>query len=273
MSQQSKALENGAAIGVNVRSRRPAREAADSVKRVISGATLVFVGTMVWQASNFVFNGVGAHVLGPARYGTLAASLALLSFVGPLLTATQAVTSRETTTLADRGELAKIRPMLRHYGLRVTGGGLILGAIVAGTSGWISSLFRLGSPWLVVIVGAVIPAYALGHVLAGVLQGAERFGRFALESLVEGSAKAGLRDPGHGAPVALGPFRHGSRRPELRRRRRDVPSNDTAAPGPQRALTGRCRYCRRRRHPGPRRPACLPSPVPAPVSPASHWPP
>ena len=190
MSQQSRALGN--AIGVNVRRRAPAREATDSVKRVISGATLVLGGTMVWQASNFVFNAVGAHALGPARYGALAASLALLSFVGPLLLAIQAVTSRETTTLADRGELAKIRPMLRYYGLRVTGGGLILGAIVVAMSGALSSLFHLGSPWLVVIVGVVIPGYALGHVLAGLMQGAERFGRFALESVVEGSAKAGF---------------------------------------------------------------------------------
>ena len=192
MSQQSGALENGAALRANVRSPGPAREATDSVKRVISGATLVFAGTMIWQASNFVFNAVGAHALGPARYGALAASLALLSFVTPLLAAIQAVTSRETTTLADRGELAKIRPMLRHYGLRVTGGGLILGAIVIATSGWLSSVFHLGSPWLVVVVGAVIPAYALGHVLAGLIQGSERFGRFALESVVEGSAKAGF---------------------------------------------------------------------------------
>lgn len=191
MSQQSKALENSA-IAVDVRSRGPAREATDSVKRVISGATLVLGGTMVWQASNFIFNAVGAHSLGPARYGALAACLALLSFVSPLLLAIQAVTSRETSTLADRGELAKIRPMLRYYGLRVACGGLILGVVVAATSGWLSSLFHLGSPWLVIVVGAVIPGYALGHVLAGLIQGAERFGRFALESVVEGSAKAGF---------------------------------------------------------------------------------
>lgn len=192
MSQQSKVLEDGVASGTNVRHRRPAREATDSVKRVISGATLVFLGTLVWQASNFLFNAVGAHALGPARYGVLAASLALLNFASPLLLAIQAVTSRETTMLADRGELAKIRPMLRHYGLRVIGGGLIAGAIVAAASGWLSQLFRLGSPWLVIIVGAVIPAYALGHVLAGLLQGAERFSRFAIESVIEGSAKAGF---------------------------------------------------------------------------------
>ena len=188
-------------------------------------------------------------------------------------TAIQAVTSRETTTLADRGELAKIRPMLRHYGLRVTGGGLILGAIVAGTSGWLSSLFRLGSPWLVVIVGAVIPALCAGPRPRRRVAGSRTIRPLRARERGRGIGQGGLRDPGHGAPVALGPFRHGSRRPELRRRRRDVPSNDTAAPGPRRALTGRCRHCRGRRHPGPRRPAGLPRPVPAPVSPASHWPP
>lgn len=147
-------------------------------------------GTLVWQASNFVFNAVGAHTLGPSRYGLLAASTSLLSFATPLLYAIQAVTSREVTSLVDRNELAKVKPMLRHYGLRVIGGGLVLGGIVAATSVWLSVLFHLGSPWLIVIVAATIPGYVCSHFLAGLLQGVERFGRFALESVIEGSAKA-----------------------------------------------------------------------------------
>ena len=55
-----------------------------------------------------------------------------------------------------------------------------------------SQVFHLGSPLLVVIVGATIPCYMAGHVLGGVLQGMERFHRFALESVIEGSAKAVL---------------------------------------------------------------------------------
>jgi O-antigen/teichoic acid export membrane protein len=192
MSQHSGALKmkNGAAVGMHRRSRKPARAATDSMTRLISGATLVLGGTMVWQASNFVFNAVGAHALGPARYGVLAAATALLSFATPLLMAIQAVTSRETTLLMDRNELAKLKPMFRYYGLKVTGGGLVLGGIVAAMSGWFSGVFRLGSPWLVVVIGAVIPGYVLGHFLAGLVQGSERFGRFALESVTEGSAKA-----------------------------------------------------------------------------------
>jgi O-antigen/teichoic acid export membrane protein len=189
MSQQSQALESGATTGTKARAWH-ARETPDSVKRVISGASLVLGGTLVWQASNFVFNAVGAHALGPARYGVLAAATALLSFATPLLYAVQAVTSREATSLVDRNEVAKVKPMLRHYGLRVIGGGLVLGGIMAAASVWLSAVFHLGSPWLIVIVAAAIPGYVCSHIFAGLLQGVERFGRFALESVIEGSAKA-----------------------------------------------------------------------------------
>ena len=147
---------------------------------------------MVGQASGFAFNAVGAHALGPARYGVLAASMALLSFVIPLLAAVQAVASRKATSLVARRELGKAAPLLRHYGLRVTCGALALSAVAAAASSWLSGLFHLGSPWLVVIVGATIPCYVASHLLGGLLQGVERFGRFALESVVEGLAKAVL---------------------------------------------------------------------------------
>lgn len=190
MSQSAEVLKGSAAAAADRRGSWPTRQLPDGVKRMISGASLVLGGTLVWQGSNFAFNAVGAHALGPARYGVLAATMALLSFATPLLAAIQAVASRETTSLVARNQLAKVKPMLRHYGLRVTGGGLALAGILAAASGWIARLFHLGSPWPVVVVAVAIPGYVVGHLLAGLLQGAERFGRFALESVVEGAAKA-----------------------------------------------------------------------------------
>jgi O-antigen/teichoic acid export membrane protein len=189
MSQPARGAGNAATLGVAARGDRPTREPA-ALRPMMSGASLVFGGTLVWQMSNFVFNAVGAHALGPARYGVLAASLALLGFANPLLIAVQSVASREATFLAASKQVAKVSPLLHYYGLRLTCGALALGGIVAATSSWLSGLFRLGSPWPVVIVGATIPCYLVSHLFAGVLQGVERFGRFALESVVEGSAKA-----------------------------------------------------------------------------------
>jgi O-antigen/teichoic acid export membrane protein len=162
------------------------------MKRIISGASVVLGGSLVGQVANFLFNSVGAHALGPARYGVLAASMALLSFAGPFLAAVQAVACRQATSLAARQQLWKVTPMLRHYGLRVTGGSLVLAGAAAAASSWISGLFHLGSPWLVVLIGATIPCYAAGHVLGGLLQGTEQFGRFALETVIEGATKAAI---------------------------------------------------------------------------------
>ncbi len=169
-----------------------ARRAPAGMKGMISGASLVLAGTMVGQAANFLFNAVGAHSLGPGRYGVLAASIALLSFAGPFFAAMQAAASRAAASLAARKQLWMVAPMLRHYALRMTGVSLVLAAAAAAASGWISGLFHLGSPWFVVLIGATIPCYTVGHILGGLLQGTERFARFALETVVEGSAKASI---------------------------------------------------------------------------------
>jgi O-antigen/teichoic acid export membrane protein len=190
MSQSAEVLGRASAPRAEQLTSWRGRRASAGMKRMISGASLVLGGTVVGQAAGFLFNAVGAHALGPERYGVLAASMALLSFAGPLLAALQAVASRSATSLAARKQLWKVAPMLRHYGLRVTGGSLVLAGAAAAASGWISGLFRLGSPWLVVLIGATIPCYTLGHILGGLLQGTERFGRFALETVVEASTKA-----------------------------------------------------------------------------------
>ncbi len=161
-----------------------------ALRRLINGASLVMAGTMVGQVSNFAFNAVGAHSLGPVGYGSLAASMALLSFAAPMLAAVQTVASRGTTSLVLLQQTRSLRPMLAHYGLRLAVGSLALGGAIALASVWISRMFHLGSPWLVVTIGAIIPCYLIGHLLGGLLQGAERFGRFAAESVAEGLTKA-----------------------------------------------------------------------------------
>ena len=190
MSASAQLLDNGTAPFPQTRAGRPTWQAPPALRRLINGASLVLAGTMVGQVSNFAFNAVGAHSLGPVRYGALAASMALLSFATPMLAAVQTVASRGTTSLLLRHQTRRLRPMLSHYGLRLAAGSLVLAGAIVLASAWISRLFHLGSPWLVVTVGAIIPCYVLGHLLGGLLQGAERFGRFAAESVAEGLTKA-----------------------------------------------------------------------------------
>jgi len=188
MSQRAVTLGSEPACAVSDWQSRP----GNRLKRLLGGATVVFVGTLIWQLSNFAFSAVSAHSLGPVKYGSLAASMALLSFASPLLAAAQTVTSRETTSFLARNEPWRIRPAFSHYTRRVAAGSLVLAGAIALASGWISRLFHLGSPWLVVLVGAMIPGYLVGHMLGGLLQGAQRFASFAAETAVEGLTKAAI---------------------------------------------------------------------------------
>ncbi len=155
MSQSAETLPVGTALDLNVRKERRALRA--KLPPSISGAALVLGGTLVWQASNFVFNAVGAHALGPARYGVLAASVALLNLRQP--------SSRcRTVHRQPRGLLAgdeyesgeRENSMLRFYGFRVVCAALALAGIAAAATRG-TGLFHLGFLRLVVIVGASIP--------------------------------------------------------------------------------------------------------------------
>ncbi|MCI4355400.1 MAG: hypothetical protein L3K06_08570, partial [Thermoplasmata archaeon] len=130
-------------VRVRGRTRAPGRSAASRLTPVVGGASVVFAGAAVGQVAGFVFNAVGAHALGPTHYGTLAASIALLSLASPLFTAVQTVASRETTSLVSRGELSALPTLLRRYGVRAVTGALVLGVLVAAASGWVSEVFRL----------------------------------------------------------------------------------------------------------------------------------
>lgn len=156
---------------------------------VVSGAALVFASAFAWQLAGFLFNAVGAHTLGPSKYGALAATIGLLALLAPVMLAVQAVASRETTSLLARDVDGALAPMVRRYGWRVCLSSCALGGTFAALASPIAAEFHLGSPWGVRLAGLCVAVYVPSHFLSGILQGAERFGRFALETVLEATAK------------------------------------------------------------------------------------
>ena len=190
---------------MNVRKERRALRA--KLPPSILGAALVLGGTLVWQASNFVFNAVGARASAqPAmecsrRAWHCSVSPALFSLPYSPPPAARSPRWR-------RVSLASIRPILRFYGFRVVCAALALAGIAAATSSWISGLFHLGSPWLVVIVGASIPGYVVSHLLGGVLQASSVLAACPTER-GRGMSEGDRRGCGYGTAVAF---------PDVRRR-------------------------------------------------------
>jgi O-antigen/teichoic acid export membrane protein len=156
---------------------------------LVRGSALLLGATLSWHASNFAFNAVSARALGTARYGALAAVVAISYVASPLFFSIQTVTSRITTKLVSSGEEDRLRGLLRYYGLRLGLGGLVLAAAVAIASSLLASFLHIPSGTPIAILGLAFLFAAITHVQRGVLQGCMRFGRFALSTLTEAIVK------------------------------------------------------------------------------------
>ena len=168
------------------------RTTASPLRILMAGGALVFAGTFVWQFSNFAFNSVAAHLLGPGRYGDLAAITGLTYLAGPVFISIQTVTSRLSTTLATGGDLSRVRGLLRYYTIRLSLLGMVCGAVWVGVSGRVARLVHLPSPIPIAMLGTVFILFSVTHLQRGVLQGTQAFGRYGLSAAFEGVVKVAV---------------------------------------------------------------------------------
>jgi O-antigen/teichoic acid export membrane protein len=155
---------------------------------VRSGA-VVLAATLMWHASNFAFNSVAARLLGPGGYSELAATVALLYLVSPLLVSIQTLSSHASTELSVAEAADQIRNLLWFYGRRLALVGALATGAVAVSSSAIAGFLHIHSGLPITIVGAGLCLSLLTHCQRGVLQGTQRFGRYATSTLVEASVK------------------------------------------------------------------------------------
>jgi O-antigen/teichoic acid export membrane protein len=155
----------------------------------MAGGAVVFAGTFVWQFSNFAFNSVAAHLLGPGRYGDLAAITGLTYLAGPVFLSIQTVTSRESTTLAMGGDISEVRGLLRYYTIRLALFGLACWGVVAALSGFVARVVHLPSAAPIAMLGSVFVLFSVTHLQRGVLQGTQAYGRYGLSAAFEGVVK------------------------------------------------------------------------------------
>jgi O-antigen/teichoic acid export membrane protein len=165
------------------------REGGRSQGALLKGGTFVFGAILLWHASNFVFNSISARVLGPSEYGTLAAVIALVYLASPVFLSVQTVASRITTTLVAQDEWSRIRPLAGHYALRLAFVGTLLTGAAALSSHAVASGLHFPSSLPIALLGISFPIGLVEHMQRGVLQGAQRFGRYAASTLVEAVIK------------------------------------------------------------------------------------
>ncbi len=163
----------------------------DRARTFARGGGIMLAATLVWQMSSFAFNSLSARLLGPSRYGTLAAITALLFLSTPIFVAIQTVASRTTTSLLHAGSATRVRGLARFYGARIGFAGLLVAGAVMLMSGPISRAIHLSSGIPVAIGAGVFVFSGVTHLQRGVLLGGEQYRRYALSTVVEAAAKLG----------------------------------------------------------------------------------
>jgi O-antigen/teichoic acid export membrane protein len=178
-------MQNALSFGATRIKTRQARTAA-------AGAIFFFAGSLIWQFSNFLFNSVAAHLLGPDDYGRLAAVVGLLYLANPIFVSLQTVAARTTTSLKSSGAEASVRGYLRYYGVRLTLVAGIVAGFVAIASGPIAEILKVSSRVPIAILSLLLLLSAGTHLQRGILLGSQEFKRLGLSSAVEGVAKVAL---------------------------------------------------------------------------------
>jgi O-antigen/teichoic acid export membrane protein len=156
------------------------------------GGALVMAATLLWHASNFAYNSLGAHALGPSQYGALAAVVALLYVVSPLLFSVQTLASGVAARLTETGNWDRLAGLLRYYTRRLAVAAVVLTILLLPTSEAVARALHLPSALPVILVFATLPLAVVVNVQRGALQGSRRFGRYAGSTAVEAVAKVGV---------------------------------------------------------------------------------
>lgn len=156
---------------------------------LVRGGALVFASTLVWHASNFLFNAVTARLLGPSGYAELAATVTIIYVSSPVLTSIQTMMSRAATSLQVAGSLDRIRPLVDARARVIALVALAVAAGCSALSHQFARFLHLSSGWPIVIVFAGLCVSGVTHCQRGALQGTQLFGRYAASTVVEATTK------------------------------------------------------------------------------------
>ncbi len=160
-------------------------------KETLQQVGMTFFSTNLVNVLNWVFNITMARLLGPSEFGILVTLLALYSLAAPAIDTAELVTTRYTATLAGRGELTVVGPLLRGGLSR----GVLLGlaaVVVAIVMGQPIANFVATQPMMIFLVSLLFAPMMLMAVINGALRGLTHFRSYSAVITLNGMGRLGL---------------------------------------------------------------------------------
>ena len=150
--------------------------------RVLGGSIIMLLGSVMVSVFNFGYNIAVARMLGPAAFGHVAAVGTLLMIVSAITLSFQLVCTKIIARSESDAEKAGVYATLQKKAWTV---GLLIGAGLVITSGWVASYLNLPSPWLVIELAVGLAIYIPLGTKRGGLQGTCKFRSLSFNLILE----------------------------------------------------------------------------------------
>ncbi len=153
---------------------------------------LVFASSTLVNFSSYAFNFALSRWLGVTGYGLLAsvvAGLVVASIPGAIFTTVIVKHSAELHAVEDEGRLAALAGTTLRFATIV---GACAIAVVVLVHRQIAEYLKIGDTRIILLTGAILGASLVVTMLRGLLQGTQKFRRFAVSSIIEGGLRGVL---------------------------------------------------------------------------------
>ncbi len=160
-----------------------------NLKKLLSGSSIVFVGTIIASFFSYLFNMLMGRMLGPSQYGEMAAILSLLTMLsvggGAILT----VVMRYSSELNALGKNEAIKKLFLVFSRYLIIAALVIFLVGSIFSGGIAYFFSIERP-VSIVIG--LAGFFFGFpilVSRGILQGLQKFLPLSILNITEMSLR------------------------------------------------------------------------------------
>lgn len=144
---------------------------------------IMFVGSLLVGAVNYLFHPLIIRLMGPQKYGELASLLSIFTIISVSITALSTVVVKFTSTYNASQDYASVRTLINQLTKKLTFVGLIFFLGVSLLSPLVASFLKLSSPAPVVVLGVMIFLSFLFFTNLGILQGLLKFLAYSFSNL------------------------------------------------------------------------------------------
>lgn len=152
---------------------------------MLRGSAVLWVGMMAANLSNYLFHLLMGRFLGPVDYGSLAAIVSIMYYIGVPTTTITVTVMKYAAEYDAQGAPERINGFFRKLTKSLIIIGVVLFVCMAAASPLISRFLNIASTTPLLILSAMVLVTYVLPINRGVLQGLQKFGSLSLNLVLE----------------------------------------------------------------------------------------